>query len=75
MGETQSVDKFAGKLSLLYNQINSFDDKMEESVAIKKYLRVLSKKYIFVFTTLLYSPNLDKKIEETPDLSRRMRSY
>lgn len=65
MGETQSVDEFAGKLTSLYNQIVSLGGKMEESVAVKKYLRVLPEKFVPVVTTLMYSSNLEtKKIEE-----------
>ena len=48
MGETQSVDEFAGKLTSLYNQIVSLGDKMEKSVAVKKYLRVLPEKFVHV---------------------------
>nr|ADB85284.1 putative retrotransposon protein [Phyllostachys edulis] len=65
MGETQSVDEFVGKLSSLYNQIVSLGDKIEESVAVKKYLRVLLENFVPVVTTLIYSPDLEeKKIEE-----------
>ena len=65
MGETQSVDEFVGKLTSLYNKIVSLGDKMEESVAVKKYLRVLPEKFVPVVTTLMYSSDLEtKKIEE-----------
>lgn len=65
MGENQSVDEFAGKLTTIVNEIRSRGDKLEESAVVKKYLRVLPEKFLSVVTTLMYSSQLPKmKIEE-----------
>lgn len=65
MGETRSVDNFSGKLNSVVNEIHSLGDKLEESVAVKKYLRVMPEKFLPIVTTLMYSDNLPKmKIEE-----------
>lgn len=65
MGKTQSVDEFAGKLTVVVNELQSLGDKLEEIEVVEKYLRVLPKRYVPVITTLLYSSDLKSmKLEE-----------
>lgn len=68
MEEAQSVEEFAGKFNAVVNKIKSLGDKLEDEVAVKKYLHVLPENFLPVVTTLMYSQDLAKmKIEEAAE--------
>lgn len=59
MGDAESVDDFATKVTLIVGQMQALGEKIEEKKVVKKLLRTVSDKLIHIATTIEYSGDVN----------------
>lgn len=52
MKEIESIDDFAIRLTTIVNNIRALGEKMEESYAVKKFLRAVHKKFLHIASAI-----------------------
>ncbi|XP_020243636.1 uncharacterized protein LOC109821889 [Asparagus officinalis] len=80
MGDAQSVDEFATKLTTLVNQIRSLGETMEESHVVKKLLHCVPPKFLQIAATMeqfddLKTMQVDEVIGALKAHEERYRDY